>query len=147
MPDGNMYPRIQFRSSEILDRELAARSDESLSVHTVAKRDLERYYEMLQRSLPSFTQGEAMLLVDVLNGTLHLSYSMHLIWAEVSDALKEGYAEKWEVDGTALVEKLRELTPFECMAVADAVERAWNSTTYQVSNLEEKVRQIGLIQK
>ena len=88
-----------------------------------------------------------MLLCDVMNGTLHQPYSVSLLWAEVSDALPDGYAEKWNIDGPALVEKLRALSPFECMAVADAVERAWNSETYQVANMEEKVRAVGLVRE
>lgn len=141
--------KVQFYEAGPLKSDLEERVGGGLtSSHSgVAKRDLERYYEMLKRSLPTFTLGEAVLLVDVMNGHIVMPYSVSLLWAEVSDALPDGYAEKWGVDGPALVERLRKLTPFECMAVADAVERAWNSASYQVTNMEEKVRKVGLVRE
>lgn len=143
-------PLIQFRATEkLLASELEQRSEVGLSTSDIAKRDLERYYYLLKltQAKLSFTMGEAMLLCDVMNGTINQPYSVSLIWASVSDALKEGYAEKWEVDGPALVKKLRALSPFECMAVADAVEQAWNDETYRVANMEERVRKVGLVKE
>lgn len=148
-------PLIQFRAIDQMAQQLETRTqmyggevvdkqkDRLLS--ETARRDLDRYYEMLARSLPKFSEEEAMLLADVLNGTMHMPYSVSLLWAEISDALREGYAEKWSVDGPVLVEKLRKLTPFECMAVADAIERAWNSPTYQVSDMGDRLRNVGLV--
>jgi hypothetical protein len=145
-------PQIQFRAigslgDEIEQRYSAGGSTYATSGSEIARRDLERYYDMLKRSLPRFSQGEAMLLCDVLNGVISMAYSVPLLWAQVSDALQDGYAEKWEIDGPALVEKLRKLTPFECMAVVDAVERVWNSPTYYIDNMEERLRKVGLVAK
>ena len=112
----------------------------------IAERDLDRYHDMLWRSLPKFSVGEAMLMCDALNGSINHAYSAPLLWAQISDSLEEGKAEKWEVDGESLVERLRKLTPFECMAVIDAIERAW-SGPYHVNSLEEKVRVVGLVRE
>lgn len=147
-------PRIQFRALDEMGKEVRKRTSipqADLSTNEVealmsetARRDLERYYDLLTRSLPKFSAGEAMLLADVLNGTIHAPYSVSLLWAQVSDAVQDGYAQKWQIDGSALVERLRSLTPFECMAIADAIERAWNTQEYRVLDMEERVREVGL---
>ena len=149
-------PRIKFRALNIgnqigertsLPQGLTPSQQEALMSET-ARRDLERYYDMLPRSLPKFSMGEAMLLADVLNGTIHMPYSASLLWAEVSDALQDGYDAKWGVDGSALVERLRKLTPFECMAIADAIERAWNdSQGNRIDNMEERIKAVGLVKR
>lgn len=116
------------------------------SIHDVARRDLERYYEMLRRNLPTFSMEEALLLVDVENGHIVMPEMVSMLWAEVQDALDEGYAEKWHVDGPTLVKRLRALTPFQCMAIADAIERVWHiSSTSSDDNMEAIVRAVGMV--
>lgn len=138
------FPRVQFRSGDELDRELAARADKGRSIHAVAKRDLERYYELLGHSIPTFTVNEAMLIVDALNGVLLRAESISILWANVADGIRhDGLAEKWEVDGATLVERLRNLTYFEAMAIGDAVERSW-SGDYHATDMRERVVAVGL---
>jgi hypothetical protein len=141
----NDYPRVMFRVNKKLETFLKERIEGKQPLDQVVRRDLERYYELLQRSLPTFSMSEARLICNALNGNIIRPESVHLIWAEVSDTLEEGIIDEDGVDGPALVKRLRALTPFECMAVADAVERVWNSPTYQVEDLEGRVRQTGLI--
>jgi hypothetical protein len=143
----NSYPRVMFRLNKELKPFLTERTQEKQSLEQVVRRDLERYYEMLRRSLPTFSMSEARLICNALNGNIIRPESVHLIWAEVSDTLEEGIIDEDGVDGPALVKRLRALTPFECMAVADAVERAWNSPTYRVNNFEERILQSSLVQK
>lgn len=143
------YPRINFRLGTHLAEALSSRQVND-SLDLTAKRDLERYYDMLQRSLPHFSMGEALLMCDVFNGTIHMPYSVSLLWASVSDSIEGGQGEYWQehypsLDVPALVERLRKLTPFECMAVADAIERAWNSPEYRINNMEERVVAVGLV--
>ncbi len=92
---------------------------------------LARYFEALRRARAElravFSDGEVALLCDVLNGSLMQSYSVPLLYAEVEDSLSDGYAEKWEVDGPALVAKLRGLSYIQCAALVDAVERWWGT--------------------
>lgn len=137
-------PQIQFRAIGELANELERRTENGKPASEIARRDLERYYEMLKRSLPKFSFNEAQLMVDVFNGTLIQPFTVQLLWAEVSDAVEEGYAEKWEVDGTALVQKLRSLSSFECMAVADAIERIWRGD-YHITDMDEQIRASGLV--
>lgn len=106
---------------------------------TVVTRDLERLYTLYRRALRRIDLGldEACLITDALNSSLMTADTAHLLWASIEDAMKyEGLTEKWEVDGKALVEKLRGLTEFECMAVIDAAERFWNNEKYRDQDMK-----------
>lgn len=139
---------VSFRADEQLLTQLQRRVGGHLapSPHQAAERDLGRYYDMLQRSLPTFSEGEASLIVDVFNGSIIQSYSASHLWLEISQALAEGYAEKWGVDGPALVEKLRRMTPFECLAVEDATELYWNVVfDNKTISIKEALIAVGLV--
>lgn len=89
---------------------------------------LERYFEILRRELTSLrlSRGEMGMILDVLNGTAFSEpFSMQLLDAEIEDALQDSYAEKWEIDGPALVHKLRAASFAQKVAVIDAAERWW----------------------
>src|SRR5690606_36071183 len=90
---------------------------------TVITRDLERLYTLYRRALRrvDLSLDEACLITDALNGSLMTADTAHLLWASVEDAMKyEGLAEKWNVDGKALVEKLRcSMNEIQTMAVID----------------------------
>jgi hypothetical protein len=135
---------IQFRAGELSD-DLLERAEEGRPPSWVAQRDLERYYQLLKLSLPTFGEGEASLIVDALNGSLIFPYSAQVVWAEVADAIQmDGLDEKWKVDGKALVERLRALTAFEQLAIADAAERFW-SGPYRSADLAQSLREVGLV--
>lgn len=105
----------------------------------VLRRDLERYYESLARARRGgrsgpglrghFTGDEQALMCDVLNGTLFADTAAPgEVWQEIEDAVRhDDYAEKWKVDGAALVAKLRDLTYTQNLALVDAVERFWSA--------------------
>ena len=118
---------IQFRPGDI-DEEIQARKQSmDSSVNVTAKRDLERYYKLLDGVRPHFTRQQALFLCDLLNGTLFdpVMQAARLLWAEVQDA-PPALAEKYDVDQDALVERLNALSLAESLAVIDAVERFWN---------------------
>lgn len=123
MPHSNEYPRAQFILGELtLDIETRRRGDEAYG--SVAKRDLERYYELLRRSLPAFTEAEASVLVDACDEWRIEAHSASLLWAKVDEAIAaNGLDQQRSVDGPALVARLRSLAPFEALAVCDAIER------------------------
>lgn len=141
----SQYPRVSLRAGDLLP-DLAARAgdDSDAAISRTADRDLHRYYALLARALPAFAEPEASLLVDALNGIITEPHSAHLLWANVEDAQREGLAEKWGVDGLALVQRLRALTPFEALAVADAAERYWQGP-YRQSDMTAALRQVGLV--
>lgn len=111
-----------------LEQHIIAMLDERGQRSVVVNRDLERLYTLYQRALrrASLTVDEACLIVDALNGSLYDARTAGLLPAGVRDAIQlDGLAEKWGVDGDALVQKLSALDEFSCMAIIDAAERVW----------------------
>lgn len=139
---------IQFRAGDTLLLEIQAR-DEGHGPGPTARRDLERYYYMIRSSTPTFSEAEARLLVDALSGIITEPHTAHLLWAVVDDAIRLGRLdEKWGVDGWALVQRLRnDLTPFEALAIADAVERVWSLMADAKSTpITDVIFRVGLLQ-
>lgn len=113
---------VQF-SSAALDAELLARGDNR---NQLAKRDLARYFRLLDRELArvNFAPSEWSLIASALvsNADEHLS-GTDLV-ASVADAIRyEDAAERFGVDAELLLGKLAGLTPGAAAAVIDAVER------------------------
>lgn len=95
----------------------------------IINRDLERLYAMYRRSIREvqLTEKETCLIVDALNDRLFNGDSAVMLHANIENACRlDGLGEKWEVDGPALVEKLRSLSTFHCLALIDAAECWWN---------------------
>lgn len=140
-------PPIVEVNTHGIARDLADRADLGTDPGEVARRDLERYYALLDRELRglALTEGEAALLCDVSNGTLWEPSSMPLLWAEVEDALADGLAERWSVDGPALVAKLRALPLAARVAVCDATERFWRLPSVDDRPLADALRAVGLL--
>ncbi len=97
---------------------------------TIAK-SLDRYFYALnsaRRDLRErFSAGEQGLLIDVANGALFASpCAIGFLEHEVAAALIDGAAERWHVDGPALMKKLKALSYVEKLAIVDAAERWWN---------------------
>lgn len=117
---------IQFRD-KLLEVEIETRTPyDGSSPSLIARRDLERYYRLLRRSLRTFSEPEAKLIVRACVGWHPDADSVHFLWAQVDEAIRSQHLdEEYGVDGATLVERLRGLTPFEAMAVADAAEIVW----------------------
>jgi hypothetical protein len=138
---------VQFRPGKPLAELLATRAtrDPGRSPGVVAKRDLLRYYLLLEIGLDGLglTEAEACLICDALNGTWLEDPTIRLSWAEVADACRLDHLdEKWAVDGDALVAKLRALSLLQQYALADAVERFWQTPELPT---DEGLRRVGLL--
>jgi hypothetical protein len=133
----------------ILSPALTARSvPGSLSQAQVVQRDLARYYDSLALALASveLSAGEAGLLVDVLNGTIIDLTVAQMLAAEVEDALADGAAERWQLDGPAFVARLAALTLLQRLAICDAVERFW-SARYRIGSTADQLVAVGLVKR
>jgi hypothetical protein len=139
---------ITFRAFDSLRSEFAARAGQEgrTILSNVARRDLERYYHALGETLRTVTlsEREALLICDALNGTLVEPHTAQLLWAQIDDAIRlDGLADKWEVDGPALVARLRTLSYCQALAVTDAVERWWAAGPR--GDRAEALRAVGLV--
>lgn len=134
---------VQFRAGDALADQLAARGVQAaLSAGNVARRDLQRYYHALAETLKTIalSEAEASLVVDACHGTTFGPWSASLLSAIVDNAIRlEGLADKWQVDGPALVERLRGLSYCQSLALVDAVERYWQAPD------GEALRRVGLV--
>lgn len=124
--------------SELLP-ELDARGEERSGV---IRTDLGRYYRLLAdartRLRDLLTSAELSAVIDVQNGHWYadILYADE-IWANVEDGCRlEGLAEKWQIDGPALVEKLKRLPLLEVHALADATVRFWHRVGQGESSLD-----------
>lgn len=140
-PASRQRAPVSFRDA-VVEVAIDARCGRGLSRGQVAARDAGRYYALLAAELRriDLSLAEASLCCDALNGLLADSLSAPLAWANVEDAVEhDGLAEKWEVDGPALVARLR--TPGASVAVVDAVEQFWANP----EGGEAALRRVGLI--
>lgn len=137
--------KVQFRPGHLLGM-LQERADTGQSISMVAQRDLDRYYDLIALALHhvELTPGEASLIVDAMNGTFIDLTAAQMLHAEIADSLGDGLAEKWGVDGPALVAKARGWTLLQRMAVCDAVERFWNNS-YHVEDYQDRLIRVGLV--
>lgn len=107
--------------------------------------DLARYYHLMMQQLPKFSEAEACLLLDVCNGVFFDPRIIPLLWAQVADAIDlYHYDKQWGIDGSALIEKLRALSPCQCTAVVDAIERAWHGDVNE--SPAKLLKDVGLIE-
>ncbi len=137
-------PMVFFRLADGPVRTaLEARTEHGLKEGLVARRDLERYYQVLadELSTVNLSEPEASLIVDVCNGTLFESFSYQLLWANISDAGQE-YGDKWGVDMRKLTRKIRAFTPGQNMAVVDSISRFWSDATRPTG---DQLRAVGLV--
>jgi len=112
---------VGLRASPELLAFLDARRRPGEARGTVARECLERYVALLAhgreeiRSL-GLTEGEALQIMDALNGILHTAHTAHLVWADLADRLGDEHP---------LTQKIRSLSPAGRFALVDAAERFW----------------------
>jgi len=126
MPDPNDYPTIQFNATSIIDK-IRARDNQRRSEHLTARRDLKRYYKLLEASRPTLPFEQAKLLCDLLNGTMFepINHAPQILQIKVQDAPDQLF-EKWDVSRDKLEQRVADFSDAEAYAVIDAVERFWN---------------------
>lgn len=86
----------------------------------------DRYLEMLRRApLPKMSEAEINAVRDALNGALPEPAEMIRGFAalEVEDALLDGLADKWGIDGSALVSKLHGLSYAQEVRLIEEIEK------------------------
>lgn len=121
---------VCFRASAELLRDLDARGAPSRG--RAVREFLDWYLPLVAqertRLLRQFGSAELHALLDVTNGWYVTPEAAPLLWAEVEDACRlDGLAGRWEIDGAALVAKLRALSPIQAGVLVDALRQAWRT--------------------
>lgn len=100
-----------------------------------------RYDRIVKECSPELTLGEWCAICDANNGTiLHdLPQTVTFMWANVADS--EGLGEKWGIDQTKLVAKMRKWSYPLAVACAEIVQR-FRCDTSRTDN-EDWLRECG----
>ncbi len=94
---------------------------------------------------PELTINEALLIVDATNGIIiHPDIlAEQLLWMNVEDAIQmDALDKKWEVDGAALVNKLKALSNQEAVTLLEKIKQFWGEQYHQ-ANSRQRVIDIG----
>lgn len=101
------------------------------NVSGALNRSLDRYFALLARRIAEWrgqlSDRECALILDATNGTMFAdTFGISHLWGEVADAISlDGLDQKWEVDGAALVDKIKASGMIGQAALVDASERWW----------------------
>ncbi len=130
--------------SEEIEAALRARGDDLIQI---AARDLERYYALLPRATPRFSEEEAGLLADAFAGRTIPADDPRAVWSTVQKGIqRDGLDRRWFVDGVSLVAKLRFLDPLQRVALIDAFER-YSRLPVEEMGMAEALRAVGLVKE
>ncbi len=80
--------------------------------------------------LLKLSHAESMLITDALNGVIVMPETAEQqLWLEVEDAIAHRQLDqKWNVDGAALVEKLKKLSHDAAIEIVDNVNKFWSNS-------------------
>ena len=145
---------LQFRAQPATGQALATLAGEEGKPNALAADRLERYVHLTRRALSTLRlpREEALLLVDVLRGTLvdstfWAASGPALLAAEIEDAAEDGLGEKWGVDLDKLAARIRSWHPVTVLAITDAVQAWWNLTSSRENphSWDEALHAVGLL--
>ena len=103
--------------------------------------DLADYYSLLADGMRTarlaLSPAEASLILDVQNGTIAspiASWAGGALAHQVSDGIAlDGLAEKWGIDGSALVAKLDKIGDVPCIALVDWAAGVWAKGDFDIA--------------
>ena len=121
---------------------LAAHTEAGRSISSTINSIADRYQETIRRSMPKLTLGEWCLIFDSLNGyqSRPAVNAVGGITLNVLDSVELDHLdEKWDVDGHALVKKLRAMSWPQLLSILDASERWWAENHGEGKPIKESV--------
>lgn len=115
--------------NELLLAHLARGEDSLRSVSALIGEAVDRYLEVVRKSVPDWSDAEWCLACDALNGTWikqQAWMAAEMVVLELQDAVNvNGLDTKWAVDWPTFEAKLANLDLGAALAVFEVVERFW----------------------
>jgi len=122
-----MNNQIAFRAGQKLLAQVLARANAE-SRSEIARRDLTRYYRLLEGAMPELTEAEFSLLCDLCNGTFFGEFELSPSKTLLVELQGGAYlASKWGVDYGQLLAKVQRWADWQGAAVVDGMERFWRA--------------------
>lgn len=103
---------------------------------------------LVDTDVPRLSAAEGLLIADALSGTACLPHDASLLWSDVQDAIElDRLDEEWDVDGPALVAKLRAASELESRVLLERLHAATLLSERHATtpSLEESLRLVGLV--
>lgn len=119
-------PPVAFRPGP-LATDLDLRVTSQANRNDIARRDLDRYYRLMEREAEAIglTRRELDAVRDALRGTVIDELTASVLTDEIADALMhDGLGAKWGIDDARLLGKLADLTSGQRLALVDLIERS-----------------------
>lgn len=141
---------VVFESTKV-KAELRKRTYKDEGCGDVAVQCLEKYFYLMEegRSTLNLTMQEALVILDALNGSIVFANEglVRSAWISIQSAIEYHQLDKaWNIDGSALVEKIKNLSLMETFALVDACERFWHGNN-EGADVRLRVYEVGLVKK
>lgn len=139
--------RYSIYAGPPLDRLIQERTGDFRPPTAVVNTVADRYLELVERHRPALTVAEWALVFDALNGTITWDSAEGLAatGSRIAHAIdRDGLAEKWGVDGPALLATLRGLSYAETVALVDVAERFWARFGNTAVEIEAALAALGV---
>jgi len=131
-PMGKDLKQISFRvQTEKLREQIEERTGYPAthdSPHQTVRDLLQRYLQIVERSLPDLDEEEWNVIFDVYNGTITEPWALKIAYANLEDTPESVY-DRHGADKEDLVAKARDWSIAEATAVIDMAEQFWTATS------------------
>lgn len=116
-----------------LQKALLDRTDDRNTFNSLGNLLLERYFALVRSRVrvirKTFTEPELQAFLDAANGTdwNPIEVGIQTVALELSDAFEDGLADKWNIDGAAMLAKIEAVDNLTIVALIDFAEYAWRN--------------------
>lgn len=134
MPE-SATPKDETHASIYLSRGLRSLRDRSVPVELSDRLDeiVSIYQELVQRERPTLSISEWCALTDLLNSTQLSVHTVRCLWYSVEDAGQmDGLGTEWDIDIPSLVQRLREMSFGQLVAVVETAMGYWEDPSRNI---------------
>jgi hypothetical protein len=104
----------------------------------------DRYLEVVAQDMPALSQNEWVALIDYYNGTDRGPISVQCLAHDVREGIEmDGLADRWEIDGDDLCNRLLAMTFGQRTAIMEVIDRFWSEYGGKSVDRAEALAAIG----